>query len=84
MWDWDGGHWGAAGVLGVGQIGARAEIGEACRLGELVPRAHGQAIVAAIDAVAHGRAEFARDMAFVFDGEIGEAAAAWTQQPIER
>ena len=44
------------------------------QLCEFVPRAHGQAIVAAIDAVAHRRAEFVRNVALVLDGEIGNAA----------
>ena len=47
--------------------------GRNCR--EFVPRAGGEAIVAAIDAVADGGAEFARDMALVLDRQIGDAAA---------
>src|SRR6185312_17181056 len=39
-----------------------------------VPGADREAIVAAIDAVAHGHAEFLGDMALVLDGEIGDAA----------
>ena len=42
--------------------------------GELVPRAHREAIVAAIDAVADRFAEFVRDRSLVLDGEIGDAA----------
>ena len=42
--------------------------------GELVPRAGGQAIVAAIDAVADRLAEFVRDRPLVLDGEVGDAA----------
>ena len=42
--------------------------------GELVPRADGQAVVAAIDAVADRRAEFVRDRPLVLDGEVGDAA----------
>ena len=42
---------------------------------ELVPRADGQAVVATIDSVAHGRAQGARDVALVLDGEVGDAAA---------
>src|SRR5271154_7428858 len=38
-------------------------------LREFVPRADGKAIVAAIDAIAHGFAEFARDMSLMFDRE---------------
>src|SRR5215472_296685 len=41
---------------------------------ELVPRTDRQAIVAAIDAIAHQRPKFARDLALVFDGEVGDAA----------
>ena len=43
-------------------------------LRELVPRAHCEAIVAAIDTIADGFAEFVRDGALVLDGEIGDAA----------
>ena len=53
---------------------ARGELGLAAGDRELVPRADGEAIVAAIDAVAHRGAKFARDRAFVLDGEIGDAA----------
>ena len=42
---------------------------------ELVPGAGGQAVVAAVDAVAHGRPELLRPRPGVLDGEIGEAAA---------
>ena len=44
------------------------------RVRELVPRADGEAVVAAIDAVAHAAAELARDRALVLDREIGDAA----------
>jgi len=44
-------------------------------LRELVPGADREAIVAAIDPVADRLAEFARNRALVFDGEIGNAAA---------
>ena len=43
-------------------------------LRELVPGADGEAIVAAVDAVADRVAEFARDRALVLDGKIGDAA----------
>ena len=43
-------------------------------LRELVPRADRETIVAAIDAIADRLAEFARDVALVLDGEIGNAA----------
>src|SRR5690606_16436660 len=42
--------------------------------GELVPRADGQAVVAAIDAVAERRAELLRDRPGVLDGQVGDAA----------
>ena len=41
---------------------------------ELVPRADRETVVAAIDAIAHGGAQVARDMPLVLDGEIGDAA----------
>ena len=53
---------------------ARLELRLAAGLGELVPRTDREAIVAAVDAVAHQRAQFARDRALVLDGEIGDAA----------
>ena len=43
--------------------------------GELVPGADGEAIVAAIDAVADGGAELAGYRALVLDGQVGDAAA---------
>ena len=43
-------------------------------LRELVPRADGKAVVAAIDAVADRRAELERDRPLVLDGEVGDAA----------
>src|SRR5690606_9940065 len=60
---------------GCGKFGAGVEGGLPGRLRKLVPRAHSEAVVAAIDAVAHGAAEFARDRPGVFDGEVGDAAA---------
>ena len=65
------------GELGQGwgfQLRALAEIGLLRRLGEFVPGADGEAIVAAIDAVAHERAQLARDRPLMLDGEIGDAA----------
>ena len=41
---------------------------------ELVPGADREAIVAAVDPVAHGLAEFGRDVALVLDGEVRDAA----------
>ena len=58
------------GQLGAGQeglVGAR-------RVGEAVPRADREAIVAAIDAVADRRPEFLRDRPLMLDREIGDAA----------
>lgn len=42
---------------------------------EAVPRADGEAVVAAVDAVAHHGAEFEGDGAFVLDCEVGDAAS---------
>ena len=53
---------------------ARFELHLAAGLGEFVPRTDREAIVAAVDAVAHQRAQFARDGALVLDGEIRDAA----------
>ena len=44
------------------------------RIGEAVPRAHREAIVAAVDAVAHRRAELVRDRAVMLDRQVGDAA----------
>src|ERR1700730_9833058 len=52
----------------------RGEFCFAPGLRELIPRADGEAIVAAIDAVADRLTEFVRDRTLVFDGEIGNAA----------
>jgi hypothetical protein len=57
------------------QIFACGEFCFAPGLREFVPGADREAIVAAIDAVANGLAEFVRDRALVFDGEIGNAAS---------
>ena len=56
------------------QRGARRELRFAAQLRELVPGADREAVVAAVDAVAHGAAELARDRSLVLDGEIGDAA----------
>ena len=56
------------------QSGARRKLRLAAGLREFVPRTNRQAIVAAIDAVAHHRTQLARDRAFVLDREIGDAA----------
>src|SRR5262249_31968969 len=56
--------------------------------GELGPGAYGQKIVAAEDAVAHGRAELRRDVPFMLDGEVGDAGPRieliWRQKRIGR
>ena len=57
------------------EIVARGELRLARGFGKFVPRADREAIVAAIDAIADGFAEFARDMSLMLDGEIGNAAA---------
>ena len=55
--------------------GSGGEGGFAGGLGEAVPGASGEAVVAAVDAIAEGLAKFEGDGALVFDGEVGEAAA---------
>ena len=45
------------------------------RLGKAVPGAGFQTAVAAEEAVSHGRVEFGRDVAPVFDGQVGKTAA---------
>jgi hypothetical protein len=54
----------------------------AVALGELVPGADQLAVVAAVDAVAHQRAQFQRDRAVVLDGQVGDAAPRI--QPVRR
>ena len=58
-----------------GQLGARQEraVARGAR-GELVPRAHREAIVAAVDAVADRLAEFLRDRPLVLDRQVRDAA----------
>src|SRR6185437_15398336 len=56
------------------EIGAGAKLVVRRGAGEAVPRADREAIVAAIDPVAHQRAQLVRDRAVVLDGEIGDAA----------
>src|SRR3546814_20912895 len=58
-----------------GQLGARQERRLRRALRKLVPRADGEAVVAAVDAVAHGRAQRARNVPHVLDGEGGDAAS---------
>src|SRR6202007_1464330 len=58
-----------------GELGTRREGRLAGVLRELVPRAGGEAIVAAVDAVAEQRAQLLVDRALVLDGEIGDAAS---------
>ena len=53
---------------------AGVELGFLGDFSEAVPRADGEAVVAAVDAVAHQGAEFEGDGAFVLDGEVGDAA----------
>src|ERR1700744_75769 len=57
-----------------GQLFAWLEFHLLRALRELVPGTHRQAIVAAIDAIAHHAPKFTRNGPFVFDGEIGNAA----------
>ncbi len=56
-------------------FGSHAELRLARALREFVPRADGEAIVAAEDAVAHRCAEARRDMPLMLDGEVGDAGA---------
>lgn len=56
------------------EAGSGVEAGLAGDLGEAVPRAGVEAVVAAVDAVADGATEFKRDAPFVLNGEIGNAA----------
>ena len=58
-------------LVGLQRLQARLARG----LGELVPRAHGEAIVAAEHAVADRGAELGGDVALVLDGQVGDAAA---------
>ena len=53
----------------------RLQLGQARGLGELVPRAHGEAVVAAEHAVADRLAELRGDVALVLDRQVGDAAA---------
>ena len=46
--------------------------GLACKF---IPRANGQTIITAINAIAHGGAKLLRYWAFMFDGQIGDAPA---------
>ena len=62
----------AQGVLEDGL--ARMELGFLGDFGKAVPRADGEAVVAAVDAVTHEGTEFEGDGAFVLDGEVGDAA----------
>ena len=59
---------------GAPQIVARLQPGSRRAACELVPRAHRQAVVAAIDAIADRRAKLPRDVALVLDREVGDAA----------
>jgi hypothetical protein len=63
------------GKLGLYKFGACAELRFTAELRKFVPRTDRETVVAAIDAVADGGAEVARDMSLVLDREIGNAAA---------
>src|SRR5690606_4767936 len=56
------------------EVVAGGELRLSRRLGVLVPGADGEAIVAAIDAVADGLPEFVRDRSLVLDRQVGDAA----------
>src|SRR4029453_518610 len=53
---------------------ARPQLGLAPGGRELVPGADGKAVITAIDPVAHGPAQLARDLAPMLDGKIAEGA----------
>ena len=56
------------------EVGARGKLRLPSGARELVPRADGQAVVAAIDAIADRGSKLPRDRALVLDREIGDAA----------
>src|SRR5512132_4533814 len=63
------------GELRRGEVGARLQGDVRCRYGELVPRACGETVVAAVDAVAERARDLPRDIALVPDRETGDAPA---------
>src|SRR5262249_57439346 len=69
-----------AAILGPRQMGGRrgtapgGELGLVSRLRELVPRTHGEAIVAAVDTVAHERTQLTGDRPLVLDRQVRNAA----------
>ena len=56
------------------QVLARLQLHLVGGLRVLVPRADGEAVVAAVDPVAHQRPQLARDRALVLDGQVADAA----------
>ena len=59
---------------GLAQRCAHIEVAQGAALRVLVPRARQLAVVAAIDAIAHGRAKFLGDHAVVLDRQVADAA----------
>ena len=57
------------------QCRARTQLDVAGGLGETIPRAHREAIVASVDTVAHQRPQRTIDVPFVLDREVRDAAA---------
>src|SRR5206468_11833690 len=56
------------------EVGPLAQLGLAAQAGELVPGADGEAVVAAVDAVAEERPQPTRDRALVLDRQVADAA----------
>src|SRR5690606_14527550 len=65
---------GEFGEAGRREVGPRPQLHLMRRRGELVPGADREAVVAAVDAVAHGDPELMRDRALMLDIEVTEAA----------
>src|SRR5262245_13078305 len=63
------------GKAGGAQRFPRGELGFTTIACELVPGTDGKTIVAAVDPIAHGGAQFARDRAFMFNREIRNASS---------
>ena len=56
------------------EVGARGKLRLAPGMSEFVPRADGQAVVAAVDAIADRGSQLARDRALMLDRQVGDAA----------
>jgi len=62
------------GQVWVGKITARFKVGFFTERGEFIPRANKLAVVTAVNPIPHFCSQSRIDGAFVFDGEIGDAA----------